>query len=188
MGEAGIDCAGLALPDITGYRLSMICGTLRSVVPGYGGPRSHGHNSGEHRGVRGCNGFTLLEVLVAAAIAAFALSALFRAGLSAQALAQSSARYEQAIGRARSHLAMAVRADPLQAGHWKGDDGGGFSWRIYVTPVASTSVHTAEALARRGSEVVGLTLYSVTVSIDWRDAAGPRQVRLATEQIGSVTR
>jgi hypothetical protein len=130
----------------------------------------------------------LLEVLVAFAIAALALAVLFHAGVSGVRLALATSHYDEAVARARSHLAMAVHAAPLEAGEWHGDDGGGYAWRLSVTPIATTSIHTVSALARRGSADFGLTLYAVTVWIGWRDAAGARQVRIATEQIGEVAR
>lgn len=138
--------------------------------------------------VRNSAGFMLLEVLVAFAIAALALGVLFHAGTSGLRLALVTSRYEEAVARAQSHLAMAVHAVPLEAGDWHGDDGGGYIWHLNVTPVATTSIHNVSALARRGSAEVGLTLWSVTVSIGWRDGHGLRQVRLATEQAGEAPR
>jgi hypothetical protein len=129
-----------------------------------------------------------LEVLVALALAALAVAVLSHSGMSGLHLASSSSRYEEAITRARSHLAMAVHAVPLEAGDWRGDDGHGYSWHLHVTPIATTSIHTAGALTRRGSADVELGLWSVAVSISWREAAGPRQVRLATEQIAEMAR
>jgi general secretion pathway protein I len=133
------------------------------------------------------DGFTLLEVLVAFVVAALALGVLFDASLSGLRLATSTERHGQAIARARSHLAMAVHADPLEPGDWRGDDGGGFAWHLHVAPVATTMMRPVAALARHGSGDVALTLFSVAVWIEWRDVNGRRQVRLATEQIGQAT-
>jgi len=132
--------------------------------------------------VRKSAGFMLLEVLVAFAIAALALGVLFQAATSGLRLALVTSRYEEAVARAQSHLIMAVHAVPLEAGDWHGDDGGGYVWHLKVTPIATTSIHTVSALTRHGSAEVGLTLWSVTIWIGWRDATGLRQVRLATEQ------
>jgi len=63
----------------------------------------------------GNDGFTLLEVLVAFVVAALALGVLFDASLSGLRLATSTEHHGQAIARARSHLAMAVHADPPRA-------------------------------------------------------------------------
>jgi general secretion pathway protein I len=137
---------------------------------------------------RSSAGFMLLEVLVAFAIAALAVGVLFHAGTSGLRLALFTSRYEEAVARAQSHLAIAVHAVPLEAGDWQGDDGGGYVWHLNVVPIASTSIHSVSALARRGSTDVGLTLWSVTVRIGWRDGSGLRQVRLATERVGEAAR
>src|SRR6201990_2148464 len=96
---------------------------------------------GQHRRIpiiripaSGDRGFTLLEVMIALVIAALALGVLFHAGLSGLQSAQAASHYEQAVARARSHLALAVHASPLVAGDWQGDDGGGFAWHLRVTP------------------------------------------------------
>jgi general secretion pathway protein I len=128
----------------------------------------------------------LLEVLIAFVIAALALGVLFHAGTSGLRLALFTSRHEEAVARAQSHLAVAVHAVPLAAGDWHGDDGGGYVWHLNVAPIATTSIHTVSALSRRGSPYQGLTLWSVSVRIGWRDGSGLRQVRLATEQVGEV--
>jgi general secretion pathway protein I len=133
-------------------------------------------------------GFTLLEVLIAFVIAALALGVLFDAGLSALRATRAASHYEQAIARARSHLALAVHASPLVAGDWQGDDGGGFVWHLRVTPIASTAVRPINAVTLRGSSSFPVTLYAVNVGIAWRDGGTPREVRLDTEQIGQELR
>ena len=126
----------------------------------------------------------LLEVLAAFAIAALGLASLVQADLSGLTLVHAAAGQQQAIARARSHIVLAINAVPLQPGEWLGNDGGGFSWRLRVTPVAAASIATPEALAREGSETVRIALYSVTVVIGWRDWGGQHRIRLATEHIG----
>jgi len=102
---------------------------------------------------------------------------------------QAASHYEQAIARARSHLAIAVHASPLIAGEWQGNDGGGFTWHLRVAPVANTTVRpvTGPTLLR-GSSSFPLTLYSVTVWIGWHDIYGVRTVHLDTQQIGQGAR
>lgn len=127
-------------------------------------------------------------MLVAAAIAALALGVLFHSGLSSLRAAQATAHYEQAVARARSHLALAVHASPLVAGDWRGDDGGGFSWHLRVAPVASTTVRPVTAFTLAASASFPVTLYAVSVSIAWRDSGTPREVQLDTQQIGQGLR
>jgi general secretion pathway protein I len=133
-------------------------------------------------------GFALLEVLVAFVIAALALGVLFNAGLSGLQSARAASHYEQAVARARSHLALAVHASPLVAGDWQGDDGGGFAWHLRVTPMASTTVAPVYAVTARRSATFPLTLYAVSVVIAWRDGDRAREVRFDTEQIGQGMR
>jgi len=130
----------------------------------------------------------LLEIIVAFIIAALALGVLFQAGIGGLQAVQAASRYEQAIARARSRMTLAVHADPLVAGDWQGDDGGGFNWHVRVTPLASTAVRPLYGMTPRGSSTFPLTLYLVSVVVAWRDGDGARQVRLDTEQIGQGIR
>jgi general secretion pathway protein I len=133
-------------------------------------------------------GFTLLEVLIALVIAGVALGVLFHAGLAGLISTQAASHYEQAVARARSHLTLATHANPLVAGDWQGDDGGGFTWHLRVAPLTSTTVRPLNAVSLRGSANFPLTLYDVTVWVAWRDGGGAREVRLDTEQIGQGAR
>src|SRR5712691_11193481 len=74
-------------------------------------------------------GFTLLEVVVALAIAALALVTLFQTGSGGLFAADTAARIDEAIERAQSHLAAVGRAGPIAPGELTGDDGGGYRWR-----------------------------------------------------------
>ncbi len=134
------------------------------------------------------SGFTLLEVLVAFAIAALALGVLFAAGLGGLRAEQTASHYEQAISRARSRLTAAVHASPLISGDWQGDDGGGFTWHLRVAPIASTEVRPMYAATPSGLSTFPLTLYSVAVVIAWHEGKITRQVRLDTQQIGQGSR
>jgi general secretion pathway protein I len=134
------------------------------------------------------HGFTLLEVLVAFIIATVALVALYSAGTGGLRSIEAAAHYQQAISRARSHLAMAAHGGPLTAGEWQGDDGSGFAWRLRVTPIASTTVQSVNVVNLGGSLDTKRTLYAVSVWIIWRDADAMREVRLDTNQIGQVAR
>ena len=141
-----------------------------------------------HPRARDEQGFTLLEVLIAFVIAALALGVLFDAGVSALRGARAASRYEQAIARARSHLALAVHASPLVAGDWQGDDGSGFTWHLHVAPLASTAVRPVNAVSLRGMSSFPVTLCTVSVRIAWHEGGRSREVRLDTQQIAQGTR
>jgi general secretion pathway protein I len=130
---------------------------------------------------RGEQGFTLLEVLIAFVIAALALGVLFDAGVSALRGARAASRYEQAIARARSHLALAAHASPLVAGDC-------FIWHLRVAPLASTAVRPVNAVSLRGMSSFPVTLCEVSVWIAWREGKASREVRLDTEQIAQGIR
>ncbi len=123
------------------------------------------------------HGFTLLEVLVAFVIAALALGALSQGAAGGLQSARVSGHYQEALSRARSRLASLAAPAP---GEQQGDDGGGFSWQIRVTPLA-TAGRAREGIdpARPGQAV----LLGVTVRISWRMDGGEREVALATERV-----
>ena len=126
-------------------------------------------------------GFTLLEVLVAFAIAAPALTLLYRQGFVSMSVTRAAASYQEAISRAQSRL-DALADDGLVAGERTGDDGGGFRWRTRIAPVASTPPPRP---AQRGSLYAGgTTLYAVTIEVSWPAPGGTRTFALDTRRLG----
>ncbi len=137
--------------------------------------------SGEMVRLPGDGGFTLLEVLVAFAIAAPALALLFGQGVQSVTAAQAAARYREAISRAQSRLdAMAEQA--LAAGDRNGEDGHGFHWRTRI--VAAASIPAQRQLPAGSAYAAGTTLYDVTVEVSWSGGAGTRAVTLGTRRLG----
>jgi general secretion pathway protein I len=126
------------------------------------------------------NGFTLLEVVVALAIAALALVGLFRAGSGGLFAVDTAARAEEAVQRAQSHLAAVGRDAALVEGDSTGDDGGGYRWTLRVRPLA-----TRQSLAPDGVSSTTTTLFNVEVAISWSGRAGDRSVVLRTLRLGA---
>ena len=126
------------------------------------------------------NGFTLLEVVVALAIAAMALVGLFQAGSGGLFAVDTAARAQEAVQRAQSHLAAVGRDAALVQGDFTDDDGGGYRWRLRVRPVA-----THQALAPDGNSAIPATLYDVEVAISWPGRSGDRSVVLKTLRLGT---
>lgn len=115
----------------------------------------------------GDRGFTLLEVLVAFVIAALALGALMQGAATGLRSVRVSGHVQEALSRARSHLAAAALA-PIP-GDRRGDDGGGYAWRVNVASAAAS---------------VRAVLYAVTVTVSWRMDGGEREVVLRTQRLG----
>src|SRR6185437_11773819 len=118
---------------------------------------------------------TLIEVLVAFAIAALALGLLFQAASSSGTAARRAGNYEEAVSRAKSHMAMVGRESDIAPGEREGDDGGGYRWRVKITPSAAAQPPQGAAPANR------LVLYNVEVSVSWSDSGHPHSVVLHTQ-------
>jgi general secretion pathway protein I len=93
-------------------------------------------------------GFTLLEVVVALAIAAMALVGLFQAASGGLFAVDTAARAEEAVQRARSHLAAIGRSSDLVQGEFTDDDGDGYRWRLRVRPVATRQTGGRQCAAK----------------------------------------
>jgi general secretion pathway protein I len=126
-------------------------------------------------------GFTLLEVLVALAIAGLSLVVLFRAGGDGLVAVDTATRAEEAVERAQSHLAALGHDVALAQGESEGDDGGGYRWRLRVEPVA-----TWQTAAAAGTLGTATTLFDVEVAISWPGHHHDRSVVLKTRRIAAV--
>jgi prepilin-type N-terminal cleavage/methylation domain-containing protein len=129
-------------------------------------------------------GFTLLEVIIALIIAGMAAVVLFEAAGSGLHETQIASMYDQAIVRAKSRLAAATHGTKLAAGDWRGDDGGGFRWRLRVAPLANASLRPIGVVGPRAAASIPVVLYGVSVWIGWNEGGTERDVRLDTEQVG----
>ena len=125
-------------------------------------------------------GFTLLEVVVAVVIAGLALVGLFQAGSGGVFAVDTSARAEEALQRAQSHLAAVGRDAALVQGDASGDDGGGYRWHLLVAPAAQR-----QGVAPDGVTPQNTTLYSVEVVISWEASGHRRAVVLRTLRLGT---
>jgi len=116
-------------------------------------------------------GFTLLEVVVALAIAAMGLGALMAATSQGLGNALLADRTIEATRRAQSRLAEVGKATPLVVGVLSGDDGGGYAWRIRIAPPATRDASPANG-------VPALALYTVEASVSWQSGGSTRSVSL----------
>jgi general secretion pathway protein I len=132
-------------------------------------------------------GFTLLEVLIAFIIAALALGVMIKAAGGGLISAHTAGRYEQAVSRARSHLAALGRNAALATGDSEGDDGDGYRWHLTVTPVATSQPVQQPLNQPQATPFPSVTLFAVIVEISWPDAGGERRVTLRSERLGAPT-
>jgi general secretion pathway protein I len=117
------------------------------------------------------SGFTLVEVLVALAIAGLGLGLLVAATGSGLQSSVAAARATQAVSHAQSRLAQVGVTVPLKKGDYTGDGGEGFRWRV----------HVADPQTHGNADVV---LYPVTVTEEWQDGGEQKRLSLYSERAG----
>ena len=127
-------------------------------------------------------GFTLLEVLVALAIAMAALPVLYGGIATALRAAPATAAIGQAVSRATSRLA-AIGGRDVAPGERSGDDGGGYRWK---TNIRLTTTAPPPPGAHGGEWVRGTGLYAVSITIFWREGRAEKQFVLNGAVLGPV--
>ncbi len=123
-------------------------------------------------------GFTLLELVLAVAIAGLALIGLFQAASTGMFAVNSAARVDEAIDRAQSHLAAFGRTGVVVSSEIEGDDGGGYHWWVSARPIATKQTAVAEG------RNAAITLFDVEVKISWQTWGRKKSVVLKTRRIG----
>lgn len=125
-------------------------------------------------------GFTLIEVLVALAILAIALTVLFQVFGSGSRAIVASERYLMATMLARSVMDDIGAETPVVAGENSGDVGDGYRWTIRSSP------SPAIAPVMDGDRI--LTPYLVQVEISWngRPVTTLTTLRLVTSKKSST--
>lgn len=135
------------------------------------------------RNSRGDTGFTLIEVLVALAIAGLALAAIagvFGTGVLGH---ETAADVDTALAVAEERLASAEAAATMRPGRSSGVYAGRFDWQVSVTPYDDTDRGTAAAVAPNplaGSATSTLRLFHIEAAVAWRDGRRQRQLALST--------
>ena len=122
-------------------------------------------------------GFTLLEIVVALAIAGLALVGLFRAGSGGVFAVDAAGHVNEAVERAQSRLAAIGRIAAIIPGETEGDDGDGFRWLVRARPLAALQVGT-------GAPAPTVTLFEIEIAISWKARGGRRSVVLNSLRLG----
>src|SRR5712691_11753110 len=91
---------------------------------------------GRHDAGSTARGFTLLEIVVALAIAGLALVGLFRAGSGGVLAVDAAGHVNEAVQRAQTHLAEFGRFAAIAPGESEGDDGRGYRWQARTRSLA----------------------------------------------------
>lgn len=137
-------------------------------------------------GARRQRGFTLIEVIIAFALLALALTLLLGSMSGAARQIRSADEAGRATLHAQSLLAQIGVGETLQPGRQQGDfESGRYRWALEVTPYADP--------LRRTSAVVDTSaprLLQVQLAVKWGDAAGQQlqwqTLRLAPADINAV--
>jgi general secretion pathway protein I len=120
-------------------------------------------------------GFSLLEVLVAFAILAISLGALFALFSTGLRNAGVTQDYSRAVVMAESKLAEIGATVPLVAGEYRGEFDEQYRWQATVSEYLEED-ETAQTVSE-------LQLYQVTVTVSWGEAPRARSVVLATLRV-----
>lgn len=121
-------------------------------------------------------GFTLLEVLVALAIAAVALSTLIPMLGDVLRRATDTETMSAAILLAQSKLAAIGREHPLITGSSTGTTAEGLRWQARVERYGDAAEQRAWPVAA----------YAVTVEVRWQERGKDKSIALATLRLGGM--
>jgi general secretion pathway protein I len=130
-------------------------------------------------------GFTLLEILIAFAIAALAIGVLFSGALGGLRAAHVASNYETAVAMARSHLAAIGNGPGLTAREQEGTEGDGFHFRIKILPAGSVVLPRTDTEVAQGTPPLQAMLMNINVVVSWTTDGATRQVELDTRRLTS---
>jgi general secretion pathway protein I len=130
-------------------------------------------------------GFTLLEVLVAFAIASIALAVLYHGAIQGLLGSRQAVRTDEAVARARSRLDALCNQERQVPGERSGDDGSGYTWRTQIAPAGTETIERGEP--GRSVPPVRADLFAVRVTVSWPGISQPHVVSLETRCLTVLT-
>ena len=134
-----------------------------------------------HRGARGQRGYSLIEVIVAFALLALALTLL----LGTLSGATRQVRWSGDAGRAALHaqslLDQVGVGEPLEPGQSDGEfDAGRYRWTLAVAPWIDPGAPPAAAI-----DPAAPRLFGVTLSVQWGDGRPAERLQLRTLRLAA---
>jgi general secretion pathway protein I len=126
----------------------------------------------------GDSGFTLLEVLIAFAIASIALAVLYHGATEGLLGSRLASRTTEAVARARSRLTAVCHETRMAPGEQSGDDGGGYTWRTQIVRAASETIERDNP--DQSTPPSRADLFAVRVTLSWPGNVRPHLVSLET--------
>lgn len=133
----------------------------------------------------GARGFTLLEVLIAFAILAIALVALFRAFGTGATNARLAQEYTVATLHAESIMAATGIESALAEGVAEGDLPGGYRWETAVALADTGAPAAAAGPDALSADPLAGRLYAVSVTVSWTAGGKTRSVSLDSYRMGA---
>ena len=128
-------------------------------------------------------GFTLIEVLVALAVAGLALAAIagvFGTGVLGY---ETAADVDTALAVAEERLASVEAVATMRPGRSSGVYAGRFDWQVSAAPYDDTdggAKPTAAPSPLAGSGTPAVRLFRIEAAVAWRDGRRQRQLALST--------
>jgi general secretion pathway protein I len=133
------------------------------------------------------SGFTLLEVLIAFVIAALAIGVLYGGTVTGLDTTAVSAKYDEAVSLARSHLDPIGHGAPLTIQQTSGADGEGFTWHLRIRQAGSRPMQLNDQDRQNDIKPSIAVLYDVSVTESWKVGGQQRQVTLSTRRLDIKT-
>jgi general secretion pathway protein I len=128
------------------------------------------------------SGFTLLEVIVAFAISALAVSILYEGAAGGLTATGTAAKIVEALSLAKSHLAAIGHGAPIAPQDDGGTDGGGYDWHLRIRPLSSREMNLSDSDRANDTKETSAVLYDILVTESWTENGHPHQVTIGTRR------
>jgi general secretion pathway protein I len=128
------------------------------------------------------SGFTLLEVIVAFAISALAVSLLYQGATGGLGATETASKTTEAVLLARSHLAAIGHGAAIAPQDSNGVDGDGYTWHLRIRPIATREMNLSDSDRANDTKPTNAVLYEILVTESWQDGPRARSVALTTRR------